>query len=652
MLRRFNMLALVAVLGLSVAAPGCAETETANPADSEAPTSDLDALLEGAPDNSKLPDEAKSDQIFPAKWTDLVELQSPVKSQGSRGVCSIFSTAALMEHLYIKEGTLPNPDFSEQFLQWSVKIELGRFTKTGGSNASANLDAIRRFGIVLEEDEPYQSRPWGTSDDERCEGKERPTLCYTNGEPSDNAKAAKRWRLPNNRWVSSRRNNIKAFMTQNKTAVVAGMQFFYQSWNHRKSNLETNRDYWSEGYVLYPNDDDKADSKDDRRAGHSILIVGWDDELEVPVVDKDGNEVLDDDGNPVVEKGFFLFKNSWGTSGFGIRHEAGPGYGWLSMKYVEEFASVNSAGVPKLNLVESCSDGKDNDFNGTVDCEDPACSDDDACKVPVTEFESTDVVTIPDNDATGITQSIEVDTTGFVTNLQVNFDIEHTFKGDLTVSLVSPSGKEVVLVTEQMTGFPTSVQARDMIAEAVEGTWSLKVVDGAAQDAGELTSWGLKFEVSADEPVEICGDGIDNTGNGQVDCADPACASETLCTQNDGPWTGLNETPVAIPDNDDAGVTSTITINGNGAIGGMTVLVDIDHTYVGDLTLSLIHPDGEEVVLQREEGGSADKLSEAYTVTDFNGKTVSGEWTLKIVDGYDRDEGTLNNWLLEVEGLQ
>ncbi len=39
---------------------------------------------------------------------------------------------------------------------------------------------------------------------------------------------------------------------------------------------------------------------------------------------------------PVMEKGFFLFKNSWGTSGFGILNRFGPGYGWISYAYVAD----------------------------------------------------------------------------------------------------------------------------------------------------------------------------------------------------------------------------------------------------------------------------------------------------------------------------
>lgn len=61
----------------------------------------VDELQAGWPGSENLANEDKADQNFPAKFTELTALQSPVKSQGSRGVCSIFSSTAYVEHLYI-----------------------------------------------------------------------------------------------------------------------------------------------------------------------------------------------------------------------------------------------------------------------------------------------------------------------------------------------------------------------------------------------------------------------------------------------------------------------------------------------------------------------------------------------------------------------
>ena len=86
------------------------------------PLSSYDSVFKGAPANESLPViDLKADQIV-AKSTDLLASQSPVQATRTRrGVCTIFTTTALMEHLYIKAGHAANPSFSEQYLQWAVK---------------------------------------------------------------------------------------------------------------------------------------------------------------------------------------------------------------------------------------------------------------------------------------------------------------------------------------------------------------------------------------------------------------------------------------------------------------------------------------------------------------------------------------------------
>ncbi|HEY3359079.1 MAG TPA: hypothetical protein VGQ83_37865, partial [Polyangia bacterium] len=120
--------ALVAALAL-----GCTTSGGGTPlnTDDEPPLSDHDAVFAGAPGHDSLPDIGKADAVYPKKFTDLLAFQSPVRNQSSRGVCTIFSTTALMEHLYLKKG-FANPDFSEQYLQWAVKNQVGDFPHTEG----------------------------------------------------------------------------------------------------------------------------------------------------------------------------------------------------------------------------------------------------------------------------------------------------------------------------------------------------------------------------------------------------------------------------------------------------------------------------------------------------------------------------------------
>ena len=50
----------------------------------DAPLSPLAALEDGVPDPSTLPEEGKADEVLPARL-DLMDIQTPVRSQGSRG---------------------------------------------------------------------------------------------------------------------------------------------------------------------------------------------------------------------------------------------------------------------------------------------------------------------------------------------------------------------------------------------------------------------------------------------------------------------------------------------------------------------------------------------------------------------------------------
>ncbi|HUQ06026.1 MAG TPA: C1 family peptidase, partial [Kofleriaceae bacterium] len=442
---RFPLLAACLALPL-LACAGADPDDGPSPFDDDYPVSDLDSIFDGAPANRTLPDENKADAVYPKQFAELVRDQSPVKSQGSRGVCSIFATTALMENLYIKAG-MPNPDFSEQYMQWSTKEQVREYRYTEGSNADANLRAASQFGIVEESKWPYQSFKWSASDDAECTtGENLPTKCYTNGAPPQAAVDANKFKLPRGRWLNT--NSIKAHLTTKRHGVNVGLTFFYQSWNHRKSPLPVNTGYWREGIVLYPNAKDKEESLK-MRAGHAIQIVGWDDEKEVVKVDEAGQPLKDAGGNPIKEKGFWIFKNSWGTASFGVDHPTGPGYGYLSMKYVAEYGSAVTAELPSLAPArEVCDDASmaDEDGDGKANCADTDCAMTPACSGQGTAhtYTSTPNAAIPDNSPAGVTSEINVTDTGTLTAVKLNVDITHTYRGDLKVTL-SHAGTDTIV---------------------------------------------------------------------------------------------------------------------------------------------------------------------------------------------------------------
>jgi subtilisin-like proprotein convertase family protein len=111
----------------------------------------------------------------------------------------------------------------------------------------------------------------------------------------------------------------------------------------------------------------------------------------------------------------------------------------------------------------------------------------------------------------------------------------------------------------------------------------------------------------------------------------------------------VNATPVSIPDNSATGARSLIQVDEDVTIAGLKVTVTVTHTYMGDVTLQLLH-DGHTVELQKNAGGSTANLYKTFDVDDFNNASARGEWTLLAVDNASRDVGTIDKFELFVVG--
>ncbi len=613
-----SLLSLILLLGGCAMEPAPAEVD-------DQPLSDLDAILDGAPEDRgmSLPFDAKADETLPAQF-DLMEYQTPVRNQGHRGTCTIFATTALMESLYAHEGTIAMPDFSEQFLQWSVKTEVRAFTDGEGSNPNYNLQAISRFGIVEESAWPYESSAWGPSNDAACTGEHQPTRCYTNGEPPMDALSAQRFTLPAGRWINPSPRSIKGHMASTRTPVVVSGPFFYQSWNHGGSHLPVSSDRMRRGVVLPPNDADVMDSTaEGRRAGHGILLVGWDDEREEQRVDGDNHPMVDAMGNPVMERGFFLFKNSWGTSRFGIENPMGAGYGWIAYSYVEQHLTAYVSGLPRVTLHETCNNGADDDRDGAADCADSDCAAERECQDPGDSNMNDTAIAIPDNDPTGARSSITVTEGGMISSLAVTVDIEHTYRGDLSVHLVRTEDGRDVTLFDRDGGSADNLQqtftVSDLNGTDAAGTYTLVVVDNAAQDTGTLRSWSMD--------ITRCTDGCGGTAQTR---------------------TFSDDAGVAIPDGDATGIHRDLAVTPGGTITEMSVTVDITHPFPADLTIRFARVDGREFVLLTEDWSSTGGIHRTFTVPGFVGEDAAGTWRLTVVDGAGSDMGTLDSWSMQI----
>ncbi len=139
-----------------------------------------------------------------------------------------------------------------------------------------------------------------------------------------------------------------------------------------------------------------------------------------------------------------------------------------------------------------------------------------------------------------------------------------------------------------------------------------------------------------------------------------------------------NNTSLAVTDGpaaETAGpiASKTITVPASpNTINDINVTLAFTHTYIEDLVIWLVHPDGTQVSLWNrncdeefdnvnvtfDDGNptipttgctvSTGTFSPNTPLSALNGKTAAGVWTLKATDNYVGDTGTITNWTLDI----
>ncbi|MEU9360300.1 S8 family peptidase [Streptomyces sp. NPDC048301] len=100
---------------------------------------------------------------------------------------------------------------------------------------------------------------------------------------------------------------------------------------------------------------------------------------------------------------------------------------------------------------------------------------------------------------------------------------------------------------------------------------------------------------------------------------------------------------------DNATVESPLPVTGvaGNAPAGLSVTVDIRHTFRGDLKAELVAPDGSAYLLKNyNSDDGADNIRATYTV-DASGETADGTWKLRVTDNWVNDTGYINAWSLQ-----
>jgi len=241
---------------------------------------------------------------------------------------------------------------------------------------------------------------------------------------------------------------------------------------------------------------------------------------------------------------------------------------------------------------------------------------------------STPESNIPDNNSTGVADVINIPTALTMSEVKVAVDVTHTFIGDLRLTLTAPSGASVVLHDrnggnadnlQRTFDLSSTPQLGSLRGQSSKGNWTLLVQDLAPADQGRLNRWQLDIK------------GRQN--------------AVTSLSENAG---------VTIPDNNVAGIERTLNAVDAGMVDEVEVGIDITHTFIGDLSVTLVSPSGTSVNLHQRAGGNADNLIKTYSATTtpslqtLRGQPAQGTWWLKVADLEGADVGKLNTWSLKI----
>ncbi len=308
---------------------------------------------------------------------------------------------------------------------------------------------------------------------------------------------------------------------------------------------------------------------------------------------------------------------------------------------------------------------------------------------------------IPDNNLAGLDDTLTISSAALVSDLNVRLVIDHSWVGDLTIRLTHVgTGTSVVLVnrpgvpaSETGCGRPDIEATLDDEAatpaetscvdpppalggslspagalaafdgEGLGGQWRLTVTDAVELDTGALVGWCLEANSGAASATPTPTPTHTATPEGMTVCA--------------------GNLPAAIPDDDIDGVASELVFAAGMVIADVDVLVEVAHTFVGDLVIELTHvASGKSVVLLDRPGVPAtldgcgrDDISATFDdaaataaedacaatppalsgplrpsepLAAFAGDDSGGAWRLTVSDHNIEDEGQLDGWCLDV----
>ena len=257
-------------------------------------------------------------------------------------------------------------------------------------------------------------------------------------------------------------------------------------------------------------------------------------------------------------------------------------------------------------------------------------------------------------------------------NDSVTQEVTFIFTNDIGVTAItSPTDGEALAnepIVITIENFGTSSQSNFEVVYSINGAPSIIESIEGPLDAGQTMDYTFaalgnfsmdgNYTIVAQTLLESDSDASNNTS--QIDVLNSSC------------YTRINDTNYTI--GPDIGVTtSVINMDQNAVITDVNLTLNLEHTWIADLEVKLIAPDGvTEIILFEDVGSNGDNFTNtvldddastdvsngespftgSYSPTgslnDLNGLMSAGDWTLHINDDANQDGGNLIDWSIQI----
>ncbi|WP_282164519.1 reprolysin-like metallopeptidase [Cellulophaga baltica] len=268
--------------------------------------------------------------------------------------------------------------------------------------------------------------------------------------------------------------------------------------------------------------------------------------------------------------------------------------------------------------------------------------------------------------AVGVYQLVVVATSASITK-QVSLTVSVENTSFTPVLLIAPTDAAVDAGINQVFEWQEEPSSTTYDIEIATDAAFTNVVESANVLVTTYTSLGFIPNTTyywRVKPKNNCGEGV--FGN----------AFSFTTTNIDCKIVSAKSLPITISSSGSPTISSTISFIEDLPLSDVNVTLDLTHSYLADLTVTLTSPEGTTVVLMANSCGENRNVNATFdqsassfvcgtnpaisglvkplgSLNAFNGESSKGDWVLTISDGAGGDGGSLNGFSLElcVEGL-